>query len=136
MRIIVDNSIWTRCLLRESYMGYIVRALVRHELLVSDALLAELLDKSADPDLIPKYWDPYAEKLLVYIEDKSIKIPVTSVVDECRDKNDNYLLALAIDGKANYLITNDNDLLGMNPYRGTIIRTAIDLHLLGTPIDE
>ncbi len=49
-------------------------------------------------------------------------ISVKSKVDVCRDKNDNFLLALAKDGKANFLITGDKDLLILeNFYKAKIL---------------
>ena len=41
--------------------------------------------------------------------------------DDCRDPKDNFLLDLSVAGKANYLITGDEDLLVLNPYRNTKI---------------
>lgn len=38
-------------------------------------------------------------------------IKVECIVAICRDPNDNFLLALAKDGKADYLLTGDKDLL-------------------------
>ena len=38
-------------------------------------------------------------------------INVQSIVTICRDPKDNFLLALAKDSKADYLLTGDNDLL-------------------------
>ncbi len=38
-------------------------------------------------------------------------IDVQSIVTTCRDTKDNFLLALAKDSKADYLLTGDNDLL-------------------------
>ena len=36
---------------------------------------------------------------------------LTSILEICRDPKDNFLLALAQDGKATHLITGDKDLL-------------------------
>ena len=41
--------------------------------------------------------------------------PATEV-SVCRDPKDNHLLALALDGEAQYLITGDNDLLVLSPF--------------------
>ena len=41
--------------------------------------------------------------------------PATEV-SVCRDPKDNDLLALALDGEAQYLITGDNDLLVLSPF--------------------
>jgi len=43
--------------------------------------------------------------------------------DACRDLKDNFLLSLAVDGKADYLLTGDNDLLALNPFKDTHIVT-------------
>ena len=130
MRIIIDNSIWVRCLLRESFMDYVQDSLDGHVLLISDDLLAELLKKSVDPRLKSRYWDPYATELLGYIARKGTMIPVTTVIKACRDPNDDYLLALAFDGNADYLITGDKDLLDMGSFGETLIRPVDDLHLV------
>jgi len=53
-------------------------------------------------------------------------IEVSSNVDECRDFKDNFLLNLAIDGKADYLITGDSDLLVIKKIKKTEIITWTD----------
>ena len=37
-------------------------------------------------------------------------------VNICRDKKDNFLLEAALEGKADYLVTGDEDLLILNPF--------------------
>lgn len=54
-------------------------------------------------------------------------IEVESIVTICRDPKDNFLLALAKDGKADYLITGDNDLLVLNKFGKTKIITITNL---------
>jgi uncharacterized protein len=41
----------------------------------------------------------------------------------CRDSKDNFLLALAKDGKADYLLTGDKDLLELVQFGNTRIET-------------
>ena len=48
-------------------------------------------------------------------------IPVVSNIKICRDPKDNYLLSLAKDGKADFLITGDNDLLVIEKIEETVI---------------
>ena len=50
-------------------------------------------------------------------------IPVESIVSICRDPKDNFLLALAKDGEANYLLTGDKDLLDLEKFGKTEIIT-------------
>ena len=50
-------------------------------------------------------------------------IAVKSIVNVCRDIKDNFLLALAKDGKADYLLTGDQDLLVIKKFGKTKITT-------------
>jgi hypothetical protein len=46
-------------------------------------------------------------------------IEVSSQVSICRDSNDDFLLNLAIDGNANYLLTGDLDILSLKKIGNT-----------------
>jgi putative PIN family toxin of toxin-antitoxin system len=46
-------------------------------------------------------------------------IEVISKINICRDEKDNFLLNLAIDGKADYLISGDKDLLILKKIKNT-----------------
>ena len=61
------------------------------------------------------------------IENFSFLIQVSSDVDYCRDEKDNFLLNLAIDGKADYLVTGDQDLLELKKLGKTKIITIEEL---------
>ena len=62
-------------------------------------------------------YEKLVSKLHLYTE----LVVVRSVVDACRDPKDNFLLALAKDGNADYLITGDLDLLTMEAFEKTKI---------------
>jgi len=49
-----------------------------------------------------------------------------SVVNDCRDPKDNKFLALAVDAKAACIVTGDNDLLVLHPYRGIAVCTPAE----------
>jgi len=56
----------------------------------------------------------------------SVTIPQTCMDQargNCRDENDSYLLALAMASGATILISSDNDLLALHPWRGVRILT-------------
>lgn len=48
-------------------------------------------------------------------------IEPTEKTTVCRDEKDNMFLELAVEGKANCIITGDKDLLVLHPFRGIII---------------
>ncbi|MFM7438418.1 MAG: putative toxin-antitoxin system toxin component, PIN family [Snowella sp.] len=47
-------------------------------------------------------------------------VPILELTDDCRDAKDNKYLDVAINGMANVLITGDQDLLILHPYRGIL----------------
>ncbi|WP_209444223.1 putative toxin-antitoxin system toxin component, PIN family [Pedobacter borealis] len=50
-------------------------------------------------------------------------IVVKSKIEICRDAKDNFLLSLAVDGKADFLLTGDQDLLMIEKIGKTNIKT-------------
>ena len=60
------------------------------------------------------------------------KVVVTRSITACRDPSDDKFLELAVNGQADYMITGDEDLLVLDPFRGVRIVTPGDfLDLLG-----
>jgi putative PIN family toxin of toxin-antitoxin system len=60
----------------------------------------------------------------IYFEQNIAKIfTVNNDVTICRDRKDNFLLALARDAKADFLISRDGDLLTLKEFEGTRIVT-------------
>ncbi|WP_041257474.1 putative toxin-antitoxin system toxin component, PIN family [Fibrella aestuarina] len=51
-------------------------------------------------------------------------LTISQPVTDCRDPKDNKFLELALSADAHYLITGDNDLLELHPYRNTQIISA------------
>jgi putative PIN family toxin of toxin-antitoxin system len=67
------------------------------------------------------------ESVILEIFDKyATEINVKSKIKVCRDKKDNFLLSLAIDGNADYLITGDKDLFDLVKFQNTNIVTLSD----------
>jgi uncharacterized protein len=64
----------------------------------------------------------YLESLL----DLLTPITVIDLVEDCRDPNDNMFLALALNGKADVIVTGDDHLLCLHPWRGIAILSPAD----------
>lgn len=61
-----------------------------------------------------------------------MSVPITEPVQTCRDPNDDKILELAVNGHADYIVTGDDDLLVMDPFRGiAIVRPAEFLAFVG-----
>ncbi|MGM0532011.1 MAG: putative toxin-antitoxin system toxin component, PIN family [Bacteroidota bacterium] len=55
---------------------------------------------------------------------KAIFVEVNHKINECRDPKDNKFLELALSGNADCIISGDEDLLILDPFRGIPILTA------------
>ncbi len=56
---------------------------------------------------------------------KSIHVSITESITECRDPKDDKYLELAVSGEADYIVSGDQDLLIMHPFRDIpILRPA------------
>ncbi len=53
-------------------------------------------------------------------------VPITHTVTDCRDSKDNKFLELALSGEASYLVSGDDDLLVLHPFRGIPILAPAD----------
>ena len=92
-------------------------------LLFSQELIDEFVEVAQRPKFRKYFSLDDLENLLLKVRTKAEFISVTSVIDICRDPKDNFLLALAQDGKATHLITGDNDLLVLQKIGKTKIIT-------------
>jgi putative PIN family toxin of toxin-antitoxin system len=102
----------------------------RIELIFSDELLSEIRATTTKKKL-KKYFTETSsfedfEKLLLLFEKYSRIIEVSSDIDLCRDKKDNFLLNLSKDSQADFLITGDKDLLIIKEIENTKIITWTD----------
>lgn len=59
-------------------------------------------------------------------ERRSILINVTDTIKACRDPKDDIFLSLAVSANAECIITGDNDLLVLNPFRNISIITPAE----------
>ena len=65
-------------------------------------------------------------RFLVALLKESELVAITEQINDCRDPNDNKFLELAVCGNADVLVTGDDDLLALNPFRGIAIVTPRD----------
>jgi putative PIN family toxin of toxin-antitoxin system len=72
--------------------------------------------------------EEFQQDLMLVVE----MAPITDTVRVCRDSKDDKILELAVNERADYIVTGDDDLLVMNPSRGiVIIRPSEFLALVG-----
>jgi putative PIN family toxin of toxin-antitoxin system len=114
LRLVIDTNLWISFLISERQRRLdSLLYLKKIRLLFSSELLDEINATVTKPKL-KKYFSANAmEEMLLNLETYIELIEVKSTVKVCRDTKDNFLLALSKEGKADYLLTGDKDLLDL-----------------------
>jgi putative toxin-antitoxin system toxin component, PIN family len=122
IRVILDTNLWISYLISKR-LNKIDEHLERDDvvLLFSEESLEEFVDVVRRPKFRPYFPEEDVEELLDLFDKFGEIIEVISDVNECRDPKDNFLLALAKDGKADFLVTSDDDLLVIRKFQKTEI---------------
>ena len=118
-RVVVDtNVLVSRLLLPDSVSARAVRHIVEYgQLLASDATLTELADVLSR-DKFDRYVDledrqAFFQQLARIVE----RVPITYIVRASRDPKDDMFLELAVNGRADYIVSGDRDLLVLSAFK-------------------
>lgn len=91
---------------------------IKSEYCFSEELFDELVEVLQRPKFKKYFSHKDITELIFLLHFKTEKIEVREHVKVCRDPKDNFLLELCLSGNADYLITGDDDLSALNPFRG------------------
>ena len=111
-RVIIDTNCWISFLIGRR-MSRLVDLLSSEsvKLVVCQELLDELQDVTSRPKLAKYFPQKEVDSLIEFMELIGERFEPRQKVQICRDSADDYLLALAIESHAHYLVTGDQDLL-------------------------
>jgi putative PIN family toxin of toxin-antitoxin system len=121
-KVIIDTNLWISFLISREYekMDFLFSS-GRICLLFSERLFAEFI-RVVSREKFRKYFsESDINELSVKMKKVAKIVQTKSIQTQCRDSKDNFLLELAVDGKADYLITGDNDLLELKTVNKTKI---------------
>ena len=127
-KVILDTNLWISFLIKHDYSfldKYIEKGKVK--LVFSEELIQEFLTVATRPKFQKFFTDDDIQNIIQIFDYYGILIKVTSEVNICRDFKDNFLLNLAIDGNADYLVSGDEDLLEIKNIQETKILTIREL---------
>jgi putative PIN family toxin of toxin-antitoxin system len=118
-RVVVDTNVFVSGLLRESFLPGQAAARAGHKaiLLVSEATMRELADVLAQAKFDRYVTVQHRVQFVRLIAGVAEFVPIIHSVRECRDPKDDKFLEVALNGRAHLIITGDEDLLGMHPWR-------------------
>ncbi len=127
-RIVLDTNILvSRLLVPDSIPGKTVRKAVEEgEILMSESTLYELAEV-----LGREKFDAYVsiqdrEDFLRMLGRIVEMVTILHAIHDCRDVRDNQILEVAVNGQAQVIITGDEDLLVLNPFRDIPIMRPAD----------
>ena len=122
-RVVFDTNVLVSAALRIGSLPHraLLKARAEGVLLASRETLAELqevllrekLDRYIERSLREALFREYARNCMV--------VPIPFPIRACRDPRDDKFLEVAVHGLADAIITGDEDLLALNPFRGIAI---------------
>jgi uncharacterized protein len=132
MRLILDTVVVVRALIKPGGKpGQLVyQWRDAFEWIVSPEIAAEYLEIASRPSLVGKFATLRSRAIVADILSRSTTVTPTSVPAVCRDPGDDKFLAAALAGAADFIVSENLDLLSLAEYEGIKIcdtRMMIDL---------
>jgi putative PIN family toxin of toxin-antitoxin system len=122
MKVVIDTNIWISYLLGSLLQGMDEEILSKEiKVVVSDEMLKEISEVSSRPKFKNIFTAKRIKELFSLLDSYAIVVSPSQKVNVCRDGKDNFLLEVALEGEADYLVTGDEDLLVINTFQSTKI---------------
>jgi putative PIN family toxin of toxin-antitoxin system len=127
-KVILDTNLWISFLISKEY-SFIDKFVINQKitLVFSEELIQEFLTVATRPKFQKYFTKQDIQRLLRVFDSHATIIKTKSNIDICRDFKDNFLLNLAVDSKADFLVTGDNDLIDLKRIEKTKILTIREL---------
>jgi putative PIN family toxin of toxin-antitoxin system len=124
MRVVLDTNIFVSAILKANSLPFhVVRWINQHGgLLKSTATEQEILNVLGRPRIAAVTIPSFREDLANLLATAQL-IAITERIVACRDPSDDKFLELAVNGRADLIVSGDRDLLTLNPFRNIPIMT-------------
>ncbi|MGB3295225.1 MAG: putative toxin-antitoxin system toxin component, PIN family [Phormidesmis sp.] len=129
LRVVIDTNIWIRILLRGRITLPILQTFNQgqFQLVMSQFLFDELHEVWRRPRLYRRIDLSQAIRLETQLKGRADWVAVVTVPPNCRDPKDFPVLATAIDGKADIIVSGDDDLRADDELRAAMVSRGIQL---------
>jgi putative PIN family toxin of toxin-antitoxin system len=119
MRLVVDTNVFVSAALKESsWPAYTIRWVSQYGGLLKSAAteqeLHAVLQRPRLANKIPTWFDEEVRRIL----DAAEPVPIVELIAICRDREDDKFLELAVNGRADLIVSGDSDLLSLDTVRG------------------
>jgi uncharacterized protein len=138
LRVVIDTNIWVRILMRGSLSLPVLQAFQqdKFQLVISAELFDELQTVLQRPQIQKRIKQQDADDLLEQIEWRGEFVNLTSIPPNCRDPKDDPVLATAIDGRAQAIVSGDSDLRADDALREAMLQYSVQLWGVNRLLDE
>lgn len=128
MRAVIDTNVLISAIFWPGKPKQLLNQVRRRQItfLTSEVLLTELKQVLTRADKPFRLSEEKARRVLASIRDSAEVVLPHSTVTRCRDEADNRVLECALDGRADWIITGDTDLLELHPFEGIKITNVAD----------
>lgn len=128
-RCVLDTNVVISAVLNPAGLPnrLVVNVFEHGTVLVSEALLEELRSRIMRPRFDRYVSVPDRERIVTLFARRGQRFVVTSIVTDSLDPDDNAVLALALDGQADVIVSGDRKhVLPLHPYQGIAVLTPRD----------
>ncbi len=119
MRFVIDTNILVSSILIASSVSDRAFKKARNSgiLLFSEETFEELQQVINRPKFDKYVSISIRAEFMARLREESVQVEITERITACRDPKDDKFLEVAVSGSANYIITGDQDLLALHPFR-------------------
>lgn len=126
-RVIIDTNLWISFLITKDLKTLDNKVKTgKIKIIFGLELIEEFLSVASRPKFKKYFLKEDVEQIIDLFDVYGEIVQVISKIELCRDPKDDFLLSLATDSKADYLITGDKDLLDLKTIGKTKIVTMTD----------
>ena len=120
IKVIIDTNVWISFLIGKR-MEFLKDLIVNKQIrIVTTEQLLEEISQVTSREKISKYFPKKHVDDLIELLKQISEVKITKQQHAiCRDIKDNFLLDLSDQSKADFLVTGDNDLLILDPFKKT-----------------
>lgn len=128
-RVVVDTNLWIRALLGGPATLPVLEAWQagKFQILISQALLDELEAVAGRPRLRPRIDPAQARALVEQLRWRGEWVEATAVPPRCRDPKDQPVLATALSGRADAIVSGDGDLRADDELRRQMLERGVEI---------
>ena len=118
-RVVIDTNVFVSALLiKKSVPFQVVNIAFNHKTILYSAATFSELKQVLSRRKFDKYLTSEERNIFLFkFANESESVEIIEEIKACRDAKDDKFLELAVNGNADFIVTGDEDLLVLNPFR-------------------